>query len=428
MSEVVKEVKAIVERETKANARQVTVRLNELVMLPELFCHRGPKGLDEASVADLFDSLTMEGLQVPVEFYVDPENRKVLTKGHRRVTACRILARENTPHFSEDMEIPAIEVHDAPLKDLVVRSVADNMKRKTLDNVGRLFAVRALHTNGVAVKRGAVALGVSEQSYKRDLSIVENEWMLGHVLDDRIAPTHAASILQATDKTKRTDEVRADIAIWVARVEAEIQKRVRYQKERNLQELPEADRQVKKYLTNDLLKHWLALIEAGKSFDDKPAWGFRAGIDPKTNELFVGSFKVDLAKESPKNLARMMSQLSQLNKDLLPIVKKRKAEEDKAEPMLLEKAFDLQFLRDQGLADYADEFEEEREVAKAKDGEEDPTHGAVEERVETDLVSSIELPQSADKPVAVKVEQATPAKDKTESPAPKTTDSNKPAQ
>jgi ParB-like chromosome segregation protein Spo0J len=139
----------IIQRETEAQTKQTLVALNELELLPDVFCHRGPNGLDEEHVADLFESLIMEGLQVPVEFTTDPDDRKVLTKGHRRVTACRILARRNTPNFTLDMKVPAIEVLQAPTTDLVVRSVMDNCQRQTLDNVDRIRAALALHQNRV---------------------------------------------------------------------------------------------------------------------------------------------------------------------------------------------------------------------------------------------------------------------------------------
>ena len=64
------------------------------------------------------------------------------------------------------MKIPAIEVSKAPTADLVVRSVMDNCQRKTLDNVDRIRAALALHRSRVEDKRAAVALGVSEQSYR----------------------------------------------------------------------------------------------------------------------------------------------------------------------------------------------------------------------------------------------------------------------
>ena len=60
-------------------------------MLPDVFCHRGPDALKEENVADLYDSLIMEGLQVPVEYTTDPDDRKVVTKGHRRLSALRAL-------------------------------------------------------------------------------------------------------------------------------------------------------------------------------------------------------------------------------------------------------------------------------------------------------------------------------------------------
>jgi hypothetical protein len=262
-----------------------------------LFCHRKPGELEEADVADLFDSLITEGLQQPVEFYTHKDGRKILIKGHRRVKACRLLAEKNTPNFSLNMQIPAIEVFEAPLKDLVIRSVLDNTARKSLDNVGRILAARALHENGVEDKRAAIALGVSRQAYERDLLLGQHDWMFQHVLRNHIGPTYAAHIVKAAVDAKGVDSVRFDFAEWVELQEWQIERKIKERKLKGLKPLTEAECQVKRFVTSNLVSHWLELIAAGQSIDNDAGWGFHAGIDLEKNELTVGNYKVKLDKE-----------------------------------------------------------------------------------------------------------------------------------
>jgi ParB-like chromosome segregation protein Spo0J len=318
----------------------------------------------------------MEGLQVPVEYYRDPDGRKVLVKGHRRSTACRILANRNTPNFTLDMKIPAIEVSDAPVKDLVVRAVADNAVRKSLDGIARIRAAVALHKAGVEDRRAAVALGVSPQSFTRDLLVGQHAWMFDHVLNNRVGPTAASQLLKTAVEAKREDQLRADLAAWIAAKEQEIQRKIKDRKDKGLKDLTDAEKQVKSYITGALVKHWVELIETGQMFDDHADWAFRAGFDPETKELTVGNFKTNVDKEDPKNLVRMIAQLSQVNKQLLPIAKKRAEEEKGAMFSPTPTApYDFALLRQEGLGDFADELEKQlREPAQpATEGEDEPT-------------------------------------------------------
>ncbi|MBL8797944.1 MAG: hypothetical protein JNM56_28860 [Planctomycetia bacterium] len=366
----------IVQRETEAKTKPMVVALNELEMLPQVYCHRcGPEGLKEEDVADLFDPLTMEGLQVPVEFHVDPDGRKVLVKGYRRVTACRLLAQRNTPHFALDMKIPAIEVSEAPVKDLVVRSVADNTARKSLDGIARIRAAVALHQAGVEERRAAVALGVSPQSFARDLLLGQHAWMFDHVLNQRVGPTAAAQLLKTAVDAKREGQLRDDLAGWIAAKELEIQRKSKDRKDKGLKDLTDAEKQVKSYLTGALVKHWVELIETGQMFDDHADWAFRAGFDPETKELTVGNFKTNVDKEDPKNLVRMIAQLSQVNKQLLPIAKKRAEElKDTMFSATPPAPYDLDILRQEGLGTFADELEKQLRSPKqpATKGEVEP--------------------------------------------------------
>src|SRR5438045_753675 len=94
---------APLERATHAIMERTSVPLDQLVLDQERFCHRDPTALIEEVLQSLMISLVEEGQQVPIEFYVDEDGRKILVKGHRRVAAMRLLAEKNKPGFSKDM-------------------------------------------------------------------------------------------------------------------------------------------------------------------------------------------------------------------------------------------------------------------------------------------------------------------------------------
>src|SRR5437867_3255557 len=85
---------------TAATTKRTKVRLNELQIDLDRYCHRDPQELTPEKLGPLMASIAVEGLQVPVEYYLDEQGRKVPTKGHRRLSACRILADRNQPGFT----------------------------------------------------------------------------------------------------------------------------------------------------------------------------------------------------------------------------------------------------------------------------------------------------------------------------------------
>ena len=250
----------ILERATSAETRRTNVRLSDLKKDTDRYFHRPSAALEEKDLDSLLKSLTLEGLQVPVEFFRDGVGTAYLTKGHRRVAACRILAGRNTPGFTEDMEVEAIEVLGATPQDLLVRSVADNEVRLNLDRVGRIRVAKKLHDAGVEVERAARALAVSIKTYERDLLIAEHGWMFQHVIDDSIAPTPAYVLLAKAKEVQRLPELKEDLDAWVAREKQKIRERGRRLKAQQNKDLRPGDKMVKKFLTNHLVAHWLELL------------------------------------------------------------------------------------------------------------------------------------------------------------------------
>ena len=391
-----KETKApeILERATQATMQRTRVHLNDLVMDTDRFCHRKAATLNEEGLKDLMDSLVLEGLQVPVEYFSDTRGRKVLVKGHRRVTACKLLAGRNTPGFKEDMDVEAIEVQGATPEDLLIRSVADNEIRLNLDRVSRIQVARKLADAGVQNERAARAMGISVKSYERDLLIARHGWMLQHVEDDDVPPTAAHELLSRAQEAGRLKELKEDLEIWVADKRKLIREKERMKKHKENKELRPSEKMIKRYLTKTLLVHWLELLKAKKRFDEDAKWQFAAGIERESGQLHVSAVKLDVNKAPAESLAKVASKFSQMAKELRPYIRRR-YEQERVEggPVGAEVLYDLDYLRELGLEDMAEQIEEQLEQDVAADGEEDAEHEQAEERSEEDLAEAVgELP------------------------------------
>src|SRR5262245_37518440 len=77
----------VLERATQAVTRPTTLPLNEFVLKPELYCHRDQEELKNRDrLKPLMDSLIVEGLRTPVEFFRDEAGNAIPTRGHRRIS------------------------------------------------------------------------------------------------------------------------------------------------------------------------------------------------------------------------------------------------------------------------------------------------------------------------------------------------------
>ena len=387
------------EPRTPAEQRATRIRLDEIDRGDLRFYYRDRKYLQEEHLEDLLKSLRREGMQVPIEFFRDGD-RKVLVKGFRRVAAWVILARKGVPGFGEDQKLDAIEVLETDPRELLVRSILDNSVRKSLDQVDRIRASRALFLALVPEARAAEALGISVQSYKRDLLIAEHPWMFEHVDANQINPTPAATILRAildaeTDHPSSGARVRQELGLWIEEKAAEIRRRdkvLKLKKGRG-KGLSEADKQVKRYLSNQLAEHWADLIRRGESLDDDAEWTFQADLDPEKDLLQIGGVRLNLAKDPVRKLAEVATKLSRLAQEIGPIlVKRHRDEQQRARPAGKAVIRDLGYLRGLGLDDLAAEYErEQRELAAGDpDGAADPDFERQAPRPERDLAAEVE--------------------------------------
>ena len=108
----------------------------------------------------MVESLQLEGVQVPVEYYVDPDlGTKVLLRGYRRIEAIHtIIERRIAPeHFSLDMILHAVEVFsEVGFLDYLIRSICDNEVRLGLNEDEKLLAAEKALKGGASSSRAAV--------------------------------------------------------------------------------------------------------------------------------------------------------------------------------------------------------------------------------------------------------------------------------
>lgn len=383
------------ERATNCAQRRVRVRLNEFKFLPEIYRHRGDEEFKPETLELFMENLILEGgIKVAVVFFTDAQGNKTVLSGHRRVTGCKLLADRHQAGFTHDMEVDAIELLDATPQDLLVESVSDNGNRKDMSPTYRLRAIKLFHEAAVEVKRAARALGVSDQTYERDLRIVRHDWMYKYVDAGYIAPTVATAMLKQAEDKGRVKEVEEDLGAWMETKVKEQEDRKRQHKAATGKELKESDQLVKDKQLSD---HWIECIKEGRRFDDNCEMSFNANID-KDGKLTIPPLSAQTKKMKGEDAVMLLGRLGWLMSKLVPIAKERVEadrfpEQVNAEPP----PFDFEFLRQNGLGDQAKQLEEKyrAKLASATEGEEAPDQEDVEEprQEPQDLASTIELPE-----------------------------------
>jgi hypothetical protein len=349
--------KEIAKLATEATMRPCTVRLNELKVIPESYCHREEDELGEASLELFLDSLIMEGgVRVPIVFLTDSDNVKILVAGHRRVTGCQMLAKRNQPGFSHDMEIVANEMMGATPIDRLIESLSDNNNREALRPMPRLKAVKMLHDGGAEAKRAARSLSISDQTYSRDLSIVRNSWMLQHVFDRSIAPTVAAKLVEVGEANKRMKELKEDLDEFIAQTKKDLKEAARRYKANTKKDPRPADLEVKNKMPAHLINHWIDCLNNKRRFDNDADWDYQAGIDKGL--LKISPITLDLNKASGDMATKILGALNQTVKLLIPYAQERvQIERLRAQDVSQSAPYDFEFLRSLGMTDQAERLE-----------------------------------------------------------------------
>jgi hypothetical protein len=338
----------------QAKSELIFLRLGQIVLRPDLYCHRPAEELTEDRLASLMESIrTEKGIQVPVEVAYGPDGLPVLTRGYRRISAARLLADQRVAGFSLDMPVPAVVVRGLSDQDLLVRSVLDNENRKSHGPVDRLVVARRFYEAGIQSARAASALGVAEKTYQRDLRVARQPWLVDLVKADKVAPSTAATLLEAVEKEGREAEFQEDLEAWVGRTEQRVQALERLRKAEG-KGLTAAERQVKNYLTRELLGRWLADLRQGRPFEEKAEWTLPVSLEPDKGVLQVERTRIDLNAAEVEDLAKAAAKFSHLAKEMVRYIELRSLLGQAAGGSGDPAGLDLEFLRASGLTEVAD--------------------------------------------------------------------------
>jgi len=333
----------------KPRTRVIRVRLKQLVLKVEDNSHRAKDAFERAALQSLHDSIKTEGLRHPPEVYAAGDGTFIVVTGNRRVTCLILLAQDGVTGFSMDMEVEVVELLDTTELDRLAWSVADNEVRLNLTPSECFDVVKKFVKAGMPDERGAYALGLSVKQYRRDLTLVRNQWMLALVNKDAITATTAVELLEAADKKNRLAELKRFLEDWVAEKELEIE--VEGQKRK----LKPAEMLIRSKLTAELKRHWLDLLATGKELDAEVQRKVKVDLNPKTLEVAVQGFKLNLQTDPVEEIGRILGTLSQIAKEAAPILKTRMALEGAEGPQakLLSamdaSQYDEEFLKQAGL-------------------------------------------------------------------------------
>ena len=388
---------------TTATLHPSQIRLCDLdhVSMRHLFCHREQDALafsdnEDAFMTRLVESLLGEGQQVPVEFYRDAAGHAILLRGYQRVAACHhIVERGLDPgRFNAEMIVDAVEVKCATSQDLLIRSISDNEVRRSLSESEQYIAARQMVEAGVSTQRAARALGLSPTSFARLHKRITHPEIQAHAESGHIGQTDLDSLLEVAASHGATDRVGAELAGVVTAVEDHINN-LRARAQLNGEEFDEAKAgAVKRYIKPDQVRAWVTAIKEGKALtwadpdkeevEDK-SWICK--LDVEEGLLQIGSLKKNLFKSSPEELGKISFKMNRVAALVERWWYRRRAEAGIAAATAGVDGEDYDaYLERHGATEEARKVRAARTLTR---GEDDPAHGRVDPRAETDLASRI---------------------------------------
>lgn len=276
------------------------------------------------------------------------------------------------------MTIDAVEVFGATPQDLVLRSILDNVNRLSLSQTERIRAAKTLHDSGVKPERAANAFGISLKTYQRDLLIAENKWMLDLIYRNAVTPSDASRLLEVATKEGCVPELDKYLASWVAKTQKEIAKRSETKK------LSPAEQLVKTSMKKNLIDHWIDQMRKKEPLDTIVPVGPEIAIDAEANKVSFKAAEIDMVSTPLPELAKFVGEIESAKQVMMQYLKARHAVESAMGPQDLARQVSkqsggLDYLRQEGLSDLADDLElqrlEEAELDQQSpgDSEEDTT-------------------------------------------------------
>jgi ParB-like chromosome segregation protein Spo0J len=348
---------------TAAQTEIMYVPLNKFKLDDPQFRLRSDAEFDKPSLQPLMDSLALEGQQVPVEAFLDPQGHYIPIKGLRRLSSMRLQVAENHPGFKADMRVWTVVVKQASPQDLILRAVLDNETRKNFTQIERLEVAKKMEDLHVPVQRAAAALGIGVKTYERDRLLLLNPWILDLVKEDCIVASNAVLLLEAAKSVNRNAELKEDLLGWVTETKQKLEERGRLHKKEGSKLRP-VEALVRKEMTRDLVVEWVKQLRQGERFAQAVPWDFGADINPDSDQLEIERIKVNLAKAPLDQLAKVASRLARVQKGVMSYLKTRHELEAPEGPQDIVRQgantpYDLDILRQAGMDDLADRLDQD---------------------------------------------------------------------
>lgn len=365
--------------ETQATQKFCQVKLGEIKMDTASFLNRKEKydDLKNKDFKIFLDQIRRDGrVQVPVEVVRDASGKFwILIRGHRRVAACHHLVKQNQPGFTTDMFLDAYAIEGATKEDLICRGVSDNQNRLNLIRDERIAVAYRMVQQGVPVPRAANALGVSVQTFDRDLRIAENGWMFRHFQAGDIRATEASELLQlAIDNDKkqpladgknRLDILREDFSAWVDAQRLIIEEADERQQARGKKAMQSSQKLVHKKLKKPLLDSWKKLLKDGQRLPMQVKAPERDYVvTQEQTTINIPPATIDLKNDSREKLARFATAFAAVPDAIIPALLIRKDEKKITAEMDISKGLEL--LRKNGLDDLAQKLEDDQQQKDAE--------------------------------------------------------------
>jgi len=390
-------------REASAKRKHLQIPLGKLDFqsdqYPDLyFCHRSDL---EADLDPLVNSLIREGQAESVQVWQKPDSdRYLVIAGHRRVKALRRAAEQQSdPSITDEMLVDCVVIVTDNQADLLATSLATNAQRKDLSQLEILAAVKKLRDAGFSDARAAATIGYAKTQYQRFLAIVDNDQLYQLVRNGDIGMTKASRIIEAINKAQgqghaqTLDDVLDDFADWCDKRRLEI-RAAKEQYEAAGKKFPDNQANLDSYLTTDLLKQWIKLLEGGEPIRSDATFDYGIILDEKKGKLTIpGIANLDLRSVRATDLLKIVKAIVGLPRRLVPYIQQADYQERMRATDSVAGAIDPDFesfLQQTGLAIRFADFKRQAEAERTAQAGEAVPDGERAARPAGDLTAAIE--------------------------------------
>ncbi len=317
-------------RQAHSTRRQISLRLVQVRLDKDKYCHRDDNDLEPDKLSGLSTSLVQEGPQTPMvvvatkaEIECEGEQLPVylLVSGHRRHAALKEAVRQNLDpeRIFESMQIDATEVVQGSDQtdpdfeiDLLVASVTDNEQRKNLTSDQRLVVIAKFIERRISAQRGAAALGISDSQYARDVRLVRDPVMYAWVKAGKLTATLASKLIEAAkahgEKYDLHTEVGRMLLSAEKRRDTEVAKKAKVNKK--------ASSLVKDYIPSRFASHWVDQIEKARPLDEDVSLKFGIAVDEENDELTITGVQSSLKALRVEDYSLILTQLDEAKRAL----------------------------------------------------------------------------------------------------------------